>query len=399
MATVRAQPWIVRRALAVSDAWKFSLAVWGVSRLFFLAVGAVAARFVTPAAAGVVPEPPGFLNYWAHWDGAWYSAIATSGYGGPAATAFFPFYPLLVHFGTRLGGGPAVWGVVISSLALLLALFFLYRIAEELWDQRVARIATLTLAFFPTAFFLNAVYTEALFLALTTGALWAAYVRRDLVLAGFFAYFAGATRNVGLLLVIPLAYEWLRNRREFGWVSLVGVAAAPCGLATYMLYLWKGTDDPLLFAAAQEQTWGRTFTNPVTTVERAWESARGGFDYVLHPGKVFAGTYVDPSYALGNSLQLFFLALLFVLLALAVVRLSPGLSAYALLLGAAPLLTPSPMFPLTGLSRYFLGMFPLFFVLAFVLARSRYALLSWLVASAAFGAFLTILFTSWRWVA
>ena len=36
--------------------------------------------------------------------------------------------------------------------------------------KRAAQVATLALAFFPTAFFLNAVYTEALFLALTAGA-------------------------------------------------------------------------------------------------------------------------------------------------------------------------------------------------------------------------------------
>ncbi|QIN77815.1 hypothetical protein GBA65_03990 [Rubrobacter marinus] len=40
------------------------------------------------------------------------------------------------------------------------------------------------MAFFPTAFFFNALYTEALFLALSAGAVWAALVRRDLLLAG-----------------------------------------------------------------------------------------------------------------------------------------------------------------------------------------------------------------------
>jgi Gpi18-like mannosyltransferase len=45
------------------------------------------------------------------------------------------------------------------------ALWFVYRITEELHGAPAARAATLALAFLPTAFFLNAAYTESLFLA------------------------------------------------------------------------------------------------------------------------------------------------------------------------------------------------------------------------------------------
>ena len=47
----------------------------------------------------------------------------------------------------------------------------------------MAHRAVLCLALFPTGFYLNAVYPEALFLALSLGAVWAAQVRRNLVLA------------------------------------------------------------------------------------------------------------------------------------------------------------------------------------------------------------------------
>lgn len=95
-------------------------------------------------------------------------------------------------------------------------MYFLYRVAEKLQGVKTARISVLAFAFFPTAFFLNAVYTEALFLTFTTGSFWAAYVRRDLLLAGLLGALAAATRNFGVLLLIPLAHEWLRNRQEFG---------------------------------------------------------------------------------------------------------------------------------------------------------------------------------------
>ncbi|MCA1848697.1 MAG: hypothetical protein LC704_06885, partial [Actinobacteria bacterium] len=128
------------------ETWAFVLAVFAASRLLFLAAGSLAAAYLPQAVpVGDVLEPPGSLNYWAHWDGAWYSEIATGGYGerAPTSTAFFPLYPLLMRPGIALWGGPALWGVLFSLSATLLALFFLYRVAENLYGSRAARAATL----------------------------------------------------------------------------------------------------------------------------------------------------------------------------------------------------------------------------------------------------------------
>src|ERR671917_862797 len=163
------------KAASRRSVWAFVFVSFFVSRLLFVGVGAMAVNFLPQAdPAGDPLGPSGFLGYWAHWDGAWYSEIATGGYGerAPTSTAFFPLYPLLMRLGTALWGRPALWGVLFSLAATLLALFFLYRVAENLYGSRAAPAATLALAFFPTAYFLNAVYTEALFLTLTTGSVW-----------------------------------------------------------------------------------------------------------------------------------------------------------------------------------------------------------------------------------
>lgn len=391
---------VLAAGVRTRSAWRTVLVVWLASRAFFLAVGALAATFVEDASHELaMPRPGGVLAYWANWDGAWYVRISAEGYRSSASTAFFPVYPLVVRAGTELGGSAAVWGVVVSSLALLFALYFLYRLAEERWGPDVATASTLALAFFPTAFFLNAVYTEALFLAMTTGALWAVYVRRDLLLAGFFAYFAGATRNVGVVLALPLAYEWLRHRREFGWESVLGVLAAPAGLATYALYLWKGTANPLLFALAQRETWGRSPSSPLTTLENAWNAARGGTTYLRDPGAVLESRAWDPSFALSCATDLIVLALSVALLAVGLMRLPAGLALYAVPLALGPLFTASNFLPLMSLSRYVLVAFPLVLVLGILLARSWILLVPVIAASAAAGAYFTVLFTTWRWVA
>ncbi len=384
------------------NAWPFVVAVFGLSRLLFLGAGALATLYLPQAEpAGTPLEPPGFLNYWAHWDGAWYSEIATEGYAerAPASTAFFPLYPMLVRLGSAIGGGPALWGVLVSLLSTLFALYFLFRIAEKLYGARVARAATMAFAFFPTAFFLNAVYTEALFVALSAGAVWAAYVRRDLLLAGFLGSLAAATRNLGVLLLIPLLFEWLRYRREFGVSGLAALGLVPAGLLGYAAFLWGRFGDPMIFARQQEEYWGRKLASPVETVGDAWRTATEGLEYLLDPGALFLSTSAEPALEASNTLNLVFLGLFLVLLGVGFVLLPPELSLYAAVGTLLPVLTPSPAFPLMSMSRFVLGAFPIFLVLGFILSRSKPALVLWLVFSTGAGMALTALFTTWRWVA
>lgn len=380
----------------------FVLAVFAASRLLLMGAGALAAAFIADAEpAGDPLGPGGTLGYWARWDGAWYSEISTEGYDAryPASTAFFPLYPLLIRLGLLLGGGPALWGGLISLAATFAALYFVYRIAEHLYDLRTARAATLVTAFFPTAFFLNAVYTEALFLALSAGCIWAAMVRRDLLLAGALGALAAATRNLGVLLVIPLALEWWRYRREFGATSLLSVALVPAGAAAYLGFLWVRFGEPLVSMRQQEDYWGREPTNPAATLSRAWSAAGDGLPYLADPLGLLSSPSAGPTLAASNTLNLVFLALFLAVMGAGIVLLPPGLSAYALLLVLAGAFAPSPDLPLMSLPRFLLGAFPMFLVLGLVLSRSRWALWTWVLASGVVGAWMAALFVTWHWVA
>ena len=374
-------------------------AVWAASRAFFFVVGALGHALVPQGdVVGAYPEPIGSLGYWAHWDGRWFAHIAQHGYDSVPATAFFPLFPLLVRLGMEGGLGIAVAGVVVSTIASFAALWFVHELAREWCDERAALAAILTLAFFPTAFFLNAVYSDPLFLALTAGAFWAAYVRRDLLVAGLFGYFAAATRNMGVLLALPLAWEWLRARRELGWAELVGVAGPVAGLATYVVFLWRGTGEPLLFSLAYRQGWGREASNPLAVAWHSLEHADDGFG-VLWPRRVLGTPSVNPPFALSNTLNVVFLVFAVATLVLAARRLPFGALLYAAPAALGPLLMDLSGLPLISYPRYVLVVFPLFVVLGAVLARSRVVLAAWLLGSAALGAYLTLLFVSWRWVA
>jgi hypothetical protein len=389
-----------RYRLPLEAPWPFVLAVWLGSRLFFFVVGAIGNAYVGFADPGGSPqEPPGFLDYWAHWDGGWYAAIAERGYFSHASTSFFPLYPLLVRLFAYLPGGTAYWGVVVSTACLLAALYFFYEIAAELFDAETARASTLVFAFFPSAFFMNAVFSESLFLATTTGAIWALRVKRHFLLACAFACFATAARNVGVFLLVPLVYSLVRDRRVQIWKGVLGLVGSLGGLAAYMVYLWQVRGDPLYFAVAQRETWGRTLTNPVHTLDKAWTTGVFGARYVFHPMTIFGNNGAEPAFKASDTFNLFFFGLLVVLVVIGASKLPLDLWAYSVLVILAPILTPSPLWALTSFNRYLLACFPLFFVLGWLFAWNRFAVGVWVVASAAVGVYLTLLFVTWRWVA
>jgi hypothetical protein len=387
----------------------FVLLVYAASRLFFLVAGVLLARTIPESRfrpSTIVDVPLGTLNIWAHWDGGWYSLIAATGYESPGSPAFFPLYPLLMRSFSELFGGPhslevlSLWGVLISLLALPFAFYFVYRIAEDGWGTRVAQGTLLTLAFFPTSFFLNSAYTESLFLALSAGSLWAATVKKNLLLACLLAGLATATRNVGVFLLAPLLYEWFKDAGRYRWRG-VYLALIPSGLVLYAIHLWARLGDPLLFYTVQKRIWGRTATDPLNTLVVAWELARDGGRQLLDPRLLTnpsLGRLADHVTNANNAFYLAFLLLAVVLLLTGLWVLPPSLSGYALLLIIPPVLFGAARAPLMSFPRFMLVAFPLFITLA-VLLQNRRLLWGWLTLSAAFSLVLCALFVSWRFVA
>jgi hypothetical protein len=388
----------------------FVLAVYAASRLLYLISGSLLAYLVPTSSFQRVTldVPSGSMNIWSHWDGEHYVTLAMGGYlhaPDNVSPAFFPMYPLLLRSFAELFGGPiskealSVWAPLISLLFLPFALYFVYQIALEVWDEPVARGTVLILAFFPTTFFLNAAYTESLFLALSAGSVWAMRVRKDLLLACVLAGFAAATRNVGIFLVVPLMYEWIKDVERFRWRG-VYLLLAPGGLFVYMVYLWVRFGDPLLFYTAQE-SWGRQATGPLDTASRAWGAAVEGASRLLDPDLWAHPTLSNAANQLAGASNFFnlgfFVFAMIVLLAGS--RYLPlSLTVYGLLLVAPAALFGTPGSPLMGTPRYVLVAFPVFIVLA-LLFKNKVLLGAWLVVSTLVSLVLCGLFVSWRFVA
>ncbi len=167
----------------------------------------------------------------ARWDSAWYLVIAHYGYRPDlgaytsSRTAFFPLYPLGLRAIAWLGAPPVLAGVLLSVAALAVALYGIHRLTTLELARRAggslagdrlagaARLAVLLTAFAPMAFFLSAVYSESLYLALSVGLFWSARNGRW-AWVGVLGALAGATRSTGLVLLVPALIIYLYGPRE-----------------------------------------------------------------------------------------------------------------------------------------------------------------------------------------
>src|SRR3954464_12383715 len=162
-----------------------------VSRLLVWASGAAAAALVgLPARVqlfdpGAVTRPFGpagdaLVAPLARWDSVWYLAIANDGYPAddPRRAAFFPLYPLLVGAAKALVGSPIVAGVAVSLVCFGVALVLLHRLTELELGAAAADETVWAPALSPAPGVFPAVYSEALYVMLSVGSIYAARTGR-----------------------------------------------------------------------------------------------------------------------------------------------------------------------------------------------------------------------------
>ncbi len=261
-----------------------ALGLWVLSRIAMWTVAMGAGYlFATAGAGGVVP----LLERWQQWDFHHYWGIALYGYGGEPTgvpnEAFFPAFPAALWLGHAVGLPHIVAGLLVSLLGGAVAVVALARLAALDHGPDAGRRSVLIWLLAPTAVFLAAPYTEALFLGLALPA-WLAARRGRWALAGLLAAGAMSVRVSGVFLAAALVVQWLvqpdggpwsdrwrRAGRELPWLAAPG--AVLLGWMTYLRWL---TGDWLAWVHAQEQEWRRELTPPWVAASHTWEAATGG---------------------------------------------------------------------------------------------------------------------------
>ena len=231
-----------------------SLLVWFVIRLFTSIFAGLVSSIMPslPIESNIPLFPPSipinvwlhrvFISPWIRWDATWYEKIVTQGYSATDGTApFHPLYPWLAKPLVIAGISPDFSLLIISSLSGLVLFYFFVKLARFDLPPRNASYALILFAFAPPAFILFAPYAEALFLLATI--LCMIFIRqKSWWLAGLMGGLATLTRQQGLFLLIPLAWELSENSGHKPvnivkqWRNWLALGLIPLGMFVWLSY-------------------------------------------------------------------------------------------------------------------------------------------------------------------
>jgi hypothetical protein len=319
------------------------------------------------------PSTNPLLDAATRWDAKAYVDIAHDGYGAvPANNAYFPLYPLLMRvLAALLGGGDDAYlvsGVLISNLALLVALAYLARLVAIDHEAAAGPRVALYLLVFPTSVFLSVVYPESLLIALSVGAVYHAH-RGEWLPAGALGVLAALTRPfIGAAVALPIAIEAFQ--RSGPRAAIASAAPAIVALIAWMGVLWRITGDPKAVLTA-EANWGVGPSLPFKAFTDLFDPNVYGFPYIVLGSTLLIGMLVVMSWRV----------------------LRPSLAAYATVVFLISVATGS----LTSSPRYYLSIFPAFIVLG-IIARG-WTGLAYVAAGAAISVIFTAMYALWYWVA
>ncbi|HEU5088737.1 MAG TPA: hypothetical protein VFT99_14885, partial [Roseiflexaceae bacterium] len=383
----------ISRRSGVNEAWRWAVRLWlGVELLFAgwcAWVSSVYPKWNDEAAVSVWPGSAP-LGAWLErvlllpllrYDVLWYAGIAQYGYGHRAGdTAFHPLFPALMGVLGRVFGGSygayllAGWIVAQVCTVVMLALF--YQLVALDYERDTAQRATLYLLISPLGFAFLIPYTEPLLLMCIVGALLAARQGRW-ALAGLAGAGAALTKQPGVVVLLPLMWEWWawRKRQKIGgqsgapqgWQTLIrplaGIALTPLGLLAWLVYratlgdvalTWNNPAsivDALLVTPTYKDVWGETFSWP-------WVN----FGYALEQLQTRPYFYLI--------INTFLMLIMLVLAVFAVLRMRGSYVIYTVVLVLMNLSIVYPLWPYMGIIRRFTIIFPLFIGLA-LWGRSR----------------------------
>lgn len=367
------------------------VAAFLVSRALLLAAGgwALAHVPIKPGDGAWHEWQPGTPALWievfSRWDSRWFYYVALQGYwtrpaGEQSNLVFPPLLPALMKLGALAVGQSSNRdamlgaGVIAANVALLTALVYLSILVRRSWGRPAALRAVLCILLFPTSFFLSAAYSDSLFLAFSIATF--VYAAEDRwLLVGILGALAALSRTYGVLLVVPLACEYVarhgfRLSRQAAWLALI-----PLAFCAWVAYLIAVSGDPLVLSHVENtwtrqpmppwQTLGIFFSEPITTLN-------------------FKHAAIDLFFTLG--------AFLLVVLTWWLKKISLGLFASLFFLPTVStgILVSNP--------RYAVLLFPGFIVLA-QLTRFRPLLALYTVAAGGYGLYLMGRFATGWWVA
>jgi Gpi18-like mannosyltransferase len=360
-----------------------SILLWLGLRVVSVIVALIAFHFrpVGPSIRAITSVKEFLLAPWYFWDVHYYVEIVRIGYQpGAPSTNFHPLYPWVSAIVAVVVREPLLSLLLVSSLAGLLLTIAFYRLAKLDLNDQQAWHATALLLVWPASVALFLPYTEPLFLLLSVYCLYTAR-HQKFWLAGLLGALATLTRQQGLFLALPLAWEiWEASGRR--WTSALKkclpLFLMPAAYIMWIMYRAVAINDVhpdfsslqnfihtvMISPSSYEITEQHAFLPPWLTIWKAlnvfWRTGVPGEAYIdVALSAAFIGLFVLSWRCLRASYRVYCVAILLVSLSFYAGDINPFLALPRHLVLAFPVFI--------GLAaRYRLRTFPLLLVLLVV---------------------------------
>jgi len=200
------------------------------------------------------------IDFWGYyWDGAHYLKITQVGYSYPLQ-AFFPGYPLLLRILDLF-----LPFTIIYKINILLSLPLLIQFKELLkklkFDDRNALFSLIAFLCFPTSFFLQANYTETLYILLSAWGL-NLLLENKITKASLVGFLLSFVKITSVVFTFTLFIKLLKDYKDKLLISkkivnsLLLVTFTTLGIFLYFGYLQQNFKSYSIYFKAQGE-WGR----------------------------------------------------------------------------------------------------------------------------------------------
>lgn len=308
---------------------------------------------------------------------------------------FFPLFPWVIGIVSKyLSLNSLYSALLLGNLSLLIAVRLFWSLLRIDFKIDQSRQIILSLLFFPTAFFLGAVYGESFFLCLIFGAFLAARKKRWL-LAGALGAMATATRFVGIFLIPALAVEYWLQLKESGKdirlskfsvvIPTISICIVSLGLIAYMVYSKQHFNDSLKFIHSQPSFGASRSDKIILLYQVFWRYAKMAVTVDF-----FSLLYYRISMEMLSAVTFLILGLI------SFKKTRPSYAIFGFLSFLAPTLTGT----FSSMPRYILVMFPVFIMIGSWLNGENHKLRRWIYYSVSSGllAINTALFLAGRFL-
>lgn len=230
-----------------------------------VAVGVAASGYIPlctrhPDATAAVSET--VAGDFAAWDGVWYRSILTNGYtydpSRMSSVAFFPLYPVSVWIVRALTGIHVEYAMLLTSHLFLMAAMVLFMkyvcVGRRNLAPQCRRFALLSLALFPTTFYMRMSYTESSFLFVSLLSMTAMLRGWSNLSIALLVGLMTSCRPVGVAMLFPFAWHIWTQDRHFGRFAkrAPGQLLLSCwGIAFYIIFQWHAFGEPFAFVKTQ----------------------------------------------------------------------------------------------------------------------------------------------------